>query len=75
MRFKTKATIRNFLKARFQCSHFRGWHWANYSTTLGAAIHEIGHSLDLAHTPRGIMCRGHDDMNFFYTQVKGEWFD
>lgn len=52
-------------------SLFRGWYWANYSTTLGATIHEIGHSLDLAHTPRGIMARGHDDMNYFFTQVKG----
>ena len=45
----------------------RGTHLANYSTTLGACVHELGHTFDLAHTPHGIMCRGHDDMNHFYT--------
>ena len=50
----------------------RGSYWANYSTTLGAAIHELGHCFDLAHTPHGIMARGHDDMNHFFTVVSGE---
>ncbi|XP_066936757.1 uncharacterized protein [Clytia hemisphaerica] len=56
----------------FDDSCMRGSYWANYSTTLGATIHEVGHCLDLAHTKHGIMARGHDDMNFFYTQVKGQ---
>lgn len=50
----------------------RGSYWANYSTTLGAAIHELGHCFDLAHTPHGIMARGHDDMNHFFTVVSRE---
>lgn len=54
----------------FDDSCGRGMFWANYSTTLGATIHELGHCFDLPHTPHGIMCRGHDDMNCFYTVVE-----
>lgn len=54
----------------FDDSCGRGSHMANYATTLGATVHELGHSFDLAHTQQGIMCRGHDDMNYFYTVVK-----
>lgn len=43
----------------------RGTFWANYSTTLGAALHELGHCFDLMHMPEGIMARGFDDMNRF----------
>ena len=50
----------------FYLLNIRGSHWANYATTLGATIHELGHCFDLAHTPHGIMSRGHDDMNYFF---------
>ena len=43
----------------------RGTYWANYSTTLGAALHELGHCFDLMHMPEGIMARGFDDMHKF----------
>ena len=46
---------------------FRGAYWANYATTLGASMHELGHCFDLAHTPGGIMGRGFDDMNCVFT--------
>ena len=46
---------------------FRGTYWANYATGLGASIHELGHCFDLAHTPKGIMARGFDDMNCVFT--------
>lgn len=49
----------------FRCNLSRGTFWANYSTTLGAALHELGHCFDLMHMPEGIMARGFDDMNRF----------
>lgn len=61
----TDATLIDRMKL-FDDSCGRGTYMANYATTLGATIHELGHAFDLAHTSRGIMCRGHDDMNFFY---------
>lgn len=30
-------------------------------------MHELGHCFDLAHTPKGIMGRGFDDMNRVWT--------
>lgn len=48
-------------------SPYRGTYWANYATGLGASIHELGHCFDLAHTPKGIMGRGFDDMNHVFT--------
>ena len=30
-------------------------------------MHELGHCFDLAHTPKGIMGRGFDDMNCVWT--------
>lgn len=30
-------------------------------------MHELGHCFDLAHTPKGIMGRGFDDMNSVWT--------
>ncbi|KAG7395052.1 hypothetical protein PHYBOEH_004288 [Phytophthora boehmeriae] len=44
-------------------SCFRGTFWANFSTGIGAMLHEIGHTLGLGHATSGIMARGFDDMN------------
>ena len=41
-------------------------YWANYSTGLGAALHELGHTFDLSHTQTGIMSRGFDNMHKFF---------
>ena len=47
----------------------REYYWANYSTGLGASLHELGHTFDLAHTPTGVMARGFDDLyRVFITQ-------
>ena len=51
--------------------NFRGYYWANYATTLGAAMHELGHTFNLPHTPSGIMGRGFDDMNIFFVGKRG----
>jgi len=48
---------------------FREFYWANYATGLGAALHELGHTFDLAHSPTGIMSRGFDDIHRFFTVV------
>jgi len=53
-------------KSLFDDSARRGYYWANYATTLGAAMHELGHTFNLPHTPSGIMGRGFDDMNIFF---------
>ncbi|KAE8914548.1 hypothetical protein PF005_g16666 [Phytophthora fragariae] len=44
-------------------SCFRGTFWANFSTGIGAMLHEIGHTIGLGHATSGIMARGFDDMN------------
>ena len=50
----------------------RDTYWANSSTTIGACLHEIGHSFGLPHSMDGlcIMTRGHDHFNRFFTLVE-----
>lgn len=38
-----------------------------YATTLGAALHEIGHIFDLVHTDFGVMARGFEELDLFFT--------
>lgn len=38
-----------------------------FSTTLGAALHELCHTFDLGHTEKGIMGRGFDDIHKVFT--------
>ena len=35
--------------------------------TLGSVLHELGHCFDLGHTEEGIMARGFDDLDLFFT--------
>ncbi len=46
----------------------RGTYWAVASTTLGATLHEMGHTFGLPHCkdPRCIMTRGFDRLNRFF---------
>ncbi|TYZ60559.1 hypothetical protein PybrP1_006516 [[Pythium] brassicae (nom. inval.)] len=48
-------------------SCYRGTHWANYATGLGAFLHELGHTFGLGHAASGIMGRGFDDMNRLFS--------
>lgn len=41
-----------------------------FATSLGAVIHEVGHCLDLEHTNDGIMARGFDDLDFYFTVME-----
>ncbi|XP_012282907.1 putative zinc metalloproteinase YIL108W [Orussus abietinus] len=41
-------------------SNYRGTHGGCLATTLGSALHELGHTFDLGHTREGIMGRGFD---------------
>jgi len=50
------------------CVHSE-FYWANYATGLGAALHELAHTFDLAHSPTGVMSRGFDDIHRFFTVV------
>lgn len=48
-------------------SCYRGTHWANYATGIGAFLHELGHTFGLGHAETGIMGRGFDDMNRLFS--------
>ncbi|XP_070204433.1 uncharacterized protein [Littorina saxatilis] len=48
-------------------SAYREYYWANYVTGLGASLHELGHTFDLAHTATGVMARGFDDLHKVFT--------
>ena len=41
-----------------------------YATSLGSALHELGHVFDLVHTDIGIMARGFEDVDLFFTTQK-----
>jgi len=59
-------------KQIFSDSVGRHTFWANASTTMGAALHEIGHTFGLPHShdKHDIMTRGHDRLNRFFTLVE-----
>jgi len=48
-------------------SAYRGTVGGSFATTLGSVLHEVGHCFDLGHTDEGIMARGFDDMDLFFT--------
>ncbi|KAK3874151.1 hypothetical protein Pcinc_020882 [Petrolisthes cinctipes] len=48
----------------------RGTWGACYGTHLGSVLHEMAHTLDLGHTPHGIMARGFEDLHVFFTTTK-----
>ena len=60
----TNCKNNNFI---FSIYYFRGTYGGCFATTLGAMVHELGHTLDLGHTENGIMARGFDDMDRFFT--------
>ena len=41
-----------------------------YATSLGSALHELGHVFDLVHSNCGIMSRGFEDIDLFFTMQK-----
>ena len=47
-------------------SHRHTW-GACLSTSLGSVVHELGHCFDLVHTDAGIMARGFDDIDRYFT--------
>jgi hypothetical protein len=59
-------------KKIFSDSIGRHTFWANASTTMGAALHEVGHTFGLPHSRdrQDIMTRGHDRFNRFFTLVE-----
>ncbi|MBT3200455.1 MAG: hypothetical protein HN350_11110 [Phycisphaerales bacterium] len=59
-------------KKIFSDSIGRHTFWANASTTMGAALHEIGHTFGLPHSrdAQDIMTRGHDRFNRFFTMIE-----
>jgi len=59
-------------KRFFSDSVGRHTFWAAASTTIGAALHELGHTMGLPHTrhPHDIMTRGIDRLNRVFTFVE-----
>ena len=48
-------------------SSFRNTNGACYATTLGSLLHEFSHIVDIGHNLDGIMARGFDDLDRFFT--------
>eukprot|EP00095_Tigriopus_kingsejongensis_P012154 maker-scaffold481_size160081-snap-gene-0.15 protein:Tk12154 transcript:maker-scaffold481_size160081-snap-gene-0.15-mRNA-1 annotation:"zinc metalloproteinase" len=59
----TPVDWRNFMDD----SGYRGTIGGCFASSLGAIIHEVGHCLELEHTQDGIMARGFDDLDFFFS--------
>ena len=42
------------------------------STSIGSIVHELGHCFDLVHTDAGVMARGFDDIDRYFTLADSE---
>ncbi|HZV01887.1 MAG TPA: matrixin family metalloprotease [Planctomycetota bacterium] len=56
-------------KVLWDDSNGRSVFWGLAATTIGATLHEMGHTLGLAHSPdpESVMSRGFDHLNRFFT--------